>query len=119
MAKKRRERMTGSEARQRELEDIVRRLRHTRQPYVAEDMLITREPNEDGLFASHAYHGGPFDESRFRLIPEGWDHDHCWVCNAKVEPGDEWWAAEPPNEAGLCLECHARLFGPDSAQPPQ
>src|SRR2546430_14818287 len=118
MAKKRRDRVAESEAR-RELEETARRLRYTRQPYTAEDMLIAREPNEAGLFASHAYYGGPFDESRFRLIPAGWDHDHCWVCFAKGEPGDEWWAAEPPDEGGLCLECHARLFGPDPAQLPR
>jgi hypothetical protein len=102
----------------RKCEEIARRLRYTRQPYAAEDMLIAREPNEAGFFASHPYHGGPFDQARFRLVRAGWDHDHCFVCAATVEPGDEWWAAEPPDEVGLCLECHAQLFGGGQADPP-
>lgn len=99
------------EATQREKEEIARGLRFVRRTYSAEDMLVALEPNEAGLVASHPYHGGPFDESRFRLAPAGWDHDHCFICMATVEPGDEWWAAIPPGEVGLCLACHARLLG--------
>jgi hypothetical protein len=78
-------------------------------------MLISREPDDTGLWPSWPYDGGPFDESQFRLIKGGWDHDHCGVCLAKVEPGDEWWANVPPDQGGLCLECHARLFGNNDA----
>jgi hypothetical protein len=104
-------------AMRREREQIARRMRYGWQPYAAEDMLIAREPNEGGFFASRPYHGEPFDEQRFRLVRAGWDHDHCFVCAAKIEPGDAWWAAEPPNEVGLCLECHARLLGGGPAEP--
>jgi hypothetical protein len=99
------------EAQRREREEIARRLRYTRQPYTAEDMLLAREPNEAGLFESLPFHGGPFDQERFRLVRGGWDHDHCFICSTSIMPGDEWWAAEPPDEVGLCLECHRSLFG--------
>lgn len=94
-----------------ECEEIARGLHFVRQPYAAEDMLVAREPNEAGLFASHPYHGETFDDARYRLVRAGWDHDHCFLCQLTIEPGDEWWAAEPPDEIGLCLECYQRLFG--------
>ena len=102
----RRERVEGS-----------RRRTYHRQPYAAEDMLIAREPNEAGLFASHPHDGRPFDTTRFRLIKGGWDHDHCYVCFAKILPGDVWWAAAPPDEVGLCLACHGELFGVEATPP--
>jgi hypothetical protein len=91
--------------------EIARGIKYLRQPYTAEDMLITREPNEAGFFASHTHDGGPFDETRWRLVKAGWDHDHCFICTATIQPGDAWWAAEPPDEVGLCLGCHHDLFG--------
>jgi hypothetical protein len=91
--------------------EIARGLKYHHQPYTAEDMLIAREPNEAGFFASHPHDGRTFDTSRFRLVKGGWDHDHCFICSATVKPGDVWWAAEPPDEVGLCLACHGELFG--------
>jgi hypothetical protein len=95
----------------RRKEEMACAMAFVRQPYAAEDMLIARAPNEAGYHASHPYRGGPFDEARFRLVRGGWDHDHCFICFATVKPGDEWWAAAPPDEVGLCLACHDRLFG--------
>jgi hypothetical protein len=105
------DRAADRKERRREKEEIARGLRYCRRVYAAEDMIETREPNEAGFYASHPYDGGPFDESRFRLVKAGWDHDHCFMCVVTVEPGDEWWAAEPPDEIGLCLTCYSRLFG--------
>jgi hypothetical protein len=97
-------------AHRRRLEEIIRGLRFVRQPYTAEDMLIAREPNEAGFYASHPYHGERFDPTKYRLIRAGWGHDHCFLCAATIRPGEEWWAAEPPDEVGVCLTCHARMF---------
>jgi hypothetical protein len=105
-------------AMRRENEDFVKTLRFTRRPYSDKDMLITREPNEDGFYVSGIYDGKPYDETRFRLVSGGWDHEHCYICWAKVLPGDEWWATLPPNyddDIGLCLDCYSRLLGDDSA----
>jgi hypothetical protein len=99
------------ESMRQEMEERVRAKTFMRQTYTAEDMLIAREPNEAGYYASHPYHGGPFNAARFRLVRGGWDHDHCFICAATIKPGDEWWAASPPDEVGLCLACHERLFG--------
>jgi hypothetical protein len=101
---------TELEARRREKEEWARKHRFVRQGFFAYDMITTRKPNAAGFYACHPWHGGPYDEACFRLVKGGWDHEHCWVCSAKILPGGEWFAAEPPDEAGLCLECHARLF---------
>jgi hypothetical protein len=96
----------------REREKEARQMSYTFQRYKAKDMLIARKPNEAGFYGSVPYDGGPFDKKRYRLVRTGWDHDHCYVCSATVEPGDEWWTAEPTHGVGLCLDCHGRLFGP-------
>lgn len=101
-------------ARQREFEDFARSLSFVRRPFSDKDMLVAREPNDAGYYISGIYHGEVFDETKFRVVKGGWDHAHCYICCAKVLPGDEWWATLPPNyedEIGLCMACHARLFG--------
>lgn len=95
----------------RKAEERARRHRYVRQRFADQDMLIAREPNQAGFYASFPYHGEPYEEARFRVVRGGWDHEHCCVCGAKVLMDDDWWRAEPPDEIGLCLDCHARLFG--------
>jgi hypothetical protein len=96
--------------RRQEREKRARQKQYTRQPYSTEDILIARESNEAGLFASQPYHGETFDESRFRVVRGGWDHDHCYVCFATILPGDEWWVVDSGDEVGLCQKCYSRLF---------
>ncbi len=88
--------------------EVARELHFSRHAYTAEDLLIALEPNEAGLYPSHPYRGGKYDEARFRLVRGGWDHDHCWICKLTINPGDEWWAASP-DELGLCLDCYEQL----------
>lgn len=102
-----------SAERRREREEFVRVQPLHSQRYSSIDMLIAREPNEAGYYISSPYLGGEFDEIRFRLAPGGWDHEHCYLCWEKVEDGDEWWTAHPPNyemPIGLCPSCYTRLF---------
>ena len=77
-------------------------------------MLLTVEPNEAGNRVSEIYHGETFDGTKFRLVRGGWDHEHCYLCWAKVLPRNEWWVTHPPNfvdEIGLCLDCYVRVIG--------
>ena len=97
---------------QRKRVEFVKSLRFVLQPFFDKDMLMDVEPNEAGYFGSIVYHGEAFDESKFRVIRGGWDHEHCYVCSAKVLPGDEWWVTHPANfedDIGLCLDCYAKL----------
>ncbi len=88
----------------------LRQYKYLRQPYCAEDMLIAIAPNKAGLYPSFPYDGDAYDENQYRLIHAGWDHDHCAICSVTIEPGDEWWAAEPPSEIGLYLGCNTQFF---------
>jgi len=42
----------------------------------------------------------------------GWDHEHCHVCDAHIEPGDEYWQSIEYDSTGarltweLCLACY-------------
>ncbi len=98
----------------REKDAFVRTLHLVRRPYGVRNMLVALKPNEDGLYASCVYDGAPFDPTRYRVVGGGWDHEHCLLCWANVQPGDEWWATNPASmedEFGLCLDCYSRLFG--------
>jgi hypothetical protein len=37
-----------------------------------------------GSDASAKYHGQSFDPAEFRLVEDGWDHDHCPFCHITV-----------------------------------
>ena len=98
-----------AEATRREREAFVRTLGFVRRPYSDQDMLLALEPNDAGCYVSSVYHGEPFDSAQYRLVRGGWDHEHCYLCCAKVLPGDEWWTTHPANydnEIGLCSECY-------------
>src|SRR5262245_43056976 len=98
----------------RQRETFLRTLPFVRRRYSDKDMLETLEPNSAGYYASSVYHGEPFDPARYRLVRGGWDHEHCYLCRAKVLAGEEWWTSHPPkfqDEIGLCLDCYARQFG--------
>jgi hypothetical protein len=38
------------------------------------------------------YKGQSYDEVEYKLIPGGWDHEHCDICWAKITEGDPYWA---------------------------
>jgi hypothetical protein len=33
------------------------------------------------------YTGQEYDTGIYELIEKGWDHEHCWICNASIEEG--------------------------------
>src|SRR5437879_639251 len=99
----------------RERKRIVRRLQFVCQRFVAGPSLVDLEPHEAGFVASRPYHGQSFDNTRFRVVEGSWDHEHCFICMVKIEPGAEYWRATPPHEVELCLACYTDLFGPISA----
>src|SRR5947209_2231908 len=100
------------EATRRECARKARQHRYTKKRFTPGPALVSLQPNEAGFYSSCPYHGEPFDSTRFRLVEGDWDHEHCYICFERIEPGDMWWAAAPPQEIGLCLACHSELFGP-------
>jgi hypothetical protein len=93
-----------------EREIRARRHQYTRQTFIAGPCLVAIHPNQEGWIAVIPYDGRPYDASKYRIEATGWDHQHCSVCEVRIDEGDTWWVAPPPNEVGLCENCHARLF---------
>ncbi len=48
--------------------------------------------SESGWFCSKPYHGEEFDPKEWRIVPGGWDHEHCKLCFAKIIDGMSYWA---------------------------
>jgi hypothetical protein len=67
-------------------------------------------PDPSGWVESIAYTGGDYDPDKYRLIEAGWDHDHCFICWQRIEPGDPYWAnAVPGTCPDLCEYCYDEL----------
>jgi hypothetical protein len=101
----------GEAVRLAEREASARKRRYVRLRHAAMDTLVLRQPIDGKRVFCQPYRGQPFDPTLYRVVAGGWDHDHCCVCAATILPGDEWWTSLPPDDVGLCLACHARLFG--------
>jgi predicted nucleic acid-binding Zn ribbon protein len=96
----------------REKEDLARRIRYAQITFAPKPSLITREPNAAGWYQEGRYDGGPYDSTKYRMVKGGWDHEHCFLCGKRIEKGDRWWAALPPDTVGLCEECHQKVIDP-------
>jgi hypothetical protein len=48
----------------------------------------------------------PTTHSGTRLVPGGWDHEHCELCNAHIDPGDVGYC--DPEERWICQNCYER-----------
>jgi hypothetical protein len=52
------------------------------------------------------------DPEVFEVLEDGWDHEHCDVCSARIEPGDWYWPNEDESigDIDLCEECWRRVM---------
>jgi hypothetical protein len=67
---------------------------------------------EDGEWhVSKPYTGEPFDPEEWELREDGWDHEHCDVCSAKVTDGTSYWPNVDPDagQVDLCEGCYPRV----------
>jgi len=48
----------------------------------------------------------PTSESNVRLIPSGWDHEHCELCNSHIDIGMFGYC--DPNGRWMCENCYSR-----------
>lgn len=70
----------------------------------------------------HEYHfsvpyiGQEFDPENLELLEGGWDHEHCHVCNARIEAGDTYWQCYEPHPLELCPDCYQRLNDEEMAK---
>ena len=70
-----------------------------------------------GYFVSKPYHGEPFDEAVWSLIPGGWDHEHCSLCFNRIVDGMIYWANRGEVNI-LCDDCRDHYAGDLTASPP-
>jgi hypothetical protein len=64
---------------------------------------------QDAYHVASPYTGQEYDAEKFEVVEAGWDHEHCHVCNAHIEPGDEYWQSDEPHPLELCLACYQHL----------
>jgi hypothetical protein len=57
------------------------------------------------------YEGGEFDANRFTIEKDAWDHEHCKVCGANIEPMTLCWATKSGPYVILCADCHDKMTG--------
>ena len=88
----------------------IRDVRFVHKTFSPQASLEAIEPDPSGWIESCAYTGGTYDPDKFRLIETGWDHDHCYICWQRIEPGDAYWAnARPGICPDLCEYCYQEL----------
>jgi hypothetical protein len=70
---------------------------------------------ENSFHVSFPHDGTSFDPAVWKLMPEGWDHEHCYACMVRIDFGTECWETKDQSRQ-LCLACHEALLStkPDS-----
>jgi hypothetical protein len=90
--------------------DVCRDVRFVHKVFSLQASLEAIEPDPSGWIEVIAYDGKDYDREKYRLIEAGWDHDHCYVCWQRIEPGDVDWANETPGVCpDLCESCYDEL----------
>ena len=92
------------------------RCRFVHRVFRPRDAWKTREPPDDPrkLLKEWAAQGDKFVEDhpeQFELLPGGWDHEHCDVCQARIEDGNGYWPNEDESvgQVDLCESCYGRV----------
>jgi hypothetical protein len=66
-------------------------------------------PTPGGHLVKWPYGGESYDPKVFRLEPGGWNHEHCWVCNATLCVDETCWITARGSFFVLCKGCQRRL----------
>jgi hypothetical protein len=70
--------------------------------------LVAKEP-VNGHRMWRDYHGESYDASKFDLVEDIWDHEHCAVCFFTITEGYTYW--ENRNRIKLlCDACHEAML---------
>ena len=89
--------------RDQQMADVVDR-QFTQRTFHVYPSLRAKRP-VDGWIQSKPYHGEQFDETDWSLTPGGWDHEHCFLCYARISDGMTYWANDREVNI-LCDYCH-------------
>lgn len=75
-------------------------------PYPA----LVRKEHVNGHRNWMPYNGGGFDESKYEIVEEMWDHEHCSICDYKIREGNTYWFNKDRIRL-LCDECYKYYCG--------
>jgi hypothetical protein len=98
-----------AECRQRCL-DGCRGRHFVRKTFASYPSLRSIEPDEEGWYYSTPYTGQEYDPEKLWVCEGGWDHEHCHVCSAHIDPGTDYWQSAEEYPLELCLACYERLI---------
>jgi len=85
--------------------ETFRRCRFIQKTFLPYSCLAT-PLNEEGGTCYAPFRGQPYDPNACELIEEGWDHEHCDVCNTRIEDSDSYWTNDGPEHVDLCINCY-------------
>jgi hypothetical protein len=80
-------------------------IRRTFRPYPC----LAVYDDETGQTASQPYRGQAYDPALLTLIEDGWDHEHCEICQARITDGIAYWTNDGPEMIDLCQMCFPKL----------
>lgn len=88
--------------------EALERCRFVRKTFSRLPMLVSKDRTDSGYVPCFPYTGQNYDPSRWRLVPSGWDHEHCFLCSKDIRDSDTYWSNTGRSKIHLCEECYAR-----------
>jgi hypothetical protein len=88
--------------------ETFRRCRFIQKTFRPYPCLATPLNEEGGTFYA-PYCGQSYDPNVYELIEGAWDHEHCNVCNTRIEDGDTYWTNDGPEHVDLCRSCYPHV----------
>src|SRR5579871_238700 len=88
--------------------EALRKCQFVRATFSRSSMLVAIEPTDSGFVPWFPYKGQDYDPSRWRLVPGGWDHEHCFLCMKHILDGGTYWTNTGRDQIDLCEECYSR-----------
>ena len=79
--------------------------------FASTDAVVDRVQGSDGSWLTRLREASPEHglDSGARIQAGGWDHEHCMLCDARIEPDDRYFRnLQPEYEAFLCVGCYER-----------
>jgi hypothetical protein len=63
--------------------DVLARCAFVQRTFSRSPMLVALEPTKSGFVPWFPYTGQDYDPAQWRLVPGGWDHEHCNINPAR------------------------------------
>lgn len=90
--------------------EVLEKCRFVHTTFSSSPMLEKVEPTATGFVPWFRYTGQDYDPAQWRLIPGGWNHEHCFLCLAHIVENDTYWRNTGKDEVELCEGCYSRFL---------